>query len=316
MRKGAWIGTAIGVLLAAAGFLFFFYPNLKEAELRIQTQGIVREWEERQESGGESGAEGEDPEEEESDKDWGEFYRALEDYNRSLLSDGQPLKDAWDYEQTPMELQGLVDGAFGVIEIPDMEVTLPLWLGATADHLADGAAVLYGTSLPIGGEDTNCVIAGHRGYRGMAFFRDIEKLKPGSLVRIVNPWETLTYRAVSFRVIDPDEVEEIRIAPGKDQLTLLTCHPYMGHGKYRYVVFCERADGEGEAAQSVPGSGQEEGEEEPADEEASLSENRIRLERELRVLMLLLLLFLALCLICHETGTGKRKKSGKKEKTE
>lgn len=104
-----------------------------------------------------------------------------------------------------------------------------------------GAAVLSETSMPIGGENTNCVISGHRGYSGAPYFRDIENLKIGSKVYITNPWDTLMYKVVKIDVINPDDVSSILIQEGKDMITLLTCHPYMSHGKYRYVVYCERA---------------------------------------------------------------------------
>lgn len=74
------------------------------------------------------------------------------------------------------------DGAIGYIDIPDMDVKLPLYIGASEKNMALGAAILSETSMPIGGESTNCVISGHRGYRGAPYFKDIELLKKGSKV--------------------------------------------------------------------------------------------------------------------------------------
>ena len=119
---------------------------------------------------------------------------------------------------------------------------LSLYLGATYKHMADGAAHLSQTSLPIGGENTNCVIAGHRGYNGASYFRYIEKLKVGDVVSITNLWETLTYRVAEIKIIDPHEVKEILIQDGRDLVTLLTCHPYASGGRQRYVVYCERIE--------------------------------------------------------------------------
>ena len=103
--------------------------------------------------------------------------------------------------------------------------------------MAKGAAVLGETSLPVGGINTNCVIAGHRGYRGIAFFRDIEKLQIGDCVQIRNPWECLTYTVEAMQRIAPDDSEAVKIRKGRDMLTLLTCHPYRGNGKWRFVVY-------------------------------------------------------------------------------
>ncbi len=123
-----------------------------------------------------------------------------------------------------------------------MNVLLPLYLGASAENLVAGAAVLSQTSLPIGGISSNCVIAGHRGYGGMAFFREIESLTEGSLIYIVNPWETLVYQVTEIRVIAPSDIAAVLIQEGRDLVTLMTCHSYLSNGLYRYVVYCERTD--------------------------------------------------------------------------
>ena len=106
--------------------------------------------------------------------------------------------------------------------------------------MAEGAAHLSQTSLPIGGRNTNCVIAGHRGWNGADYFRYITELKPGDEVIITNLWETLTYRVTDTRIIMPNEVEQILIQEGRDMITLLTCHPYASGGKQRFLIFCDR----------------------------------------------------------------------------
>ena len=102
-----------------------------------------------------------------------------------------------------------------------------------------GAVHLTETSYPIGGENTNCVIAAHRGYSKTAMFRDIEALEVGDPVYIENFREELEYEVVKTKVIAPSDIEEILIQKGKDMLTLITCHPYR-HNHKRYVVFCEK----------------------------------------------------------------------------
>ena len=95
------------------------------------------------------------------------------------------------------------------------------------------------TSYSIGGENTNCVLAAHRGSSRAAMFRDIEKLEIGDEIYIQNFRETLTYRVAELRVISPTDVQELLIQPGRDLVTLITCHPYR-HNYQRYVVYCER----------------------------------------------------------------------------
>lgn len=171
------------------------------------------------------------------------LYQKGKLYNQKIFHNGQVgLVDAWSYETAPSTLQG-IQGVFGTIKIPKMKVNLPLYVGASEKNLIKGAAILGQTSLPMGGENTNCVIAGHRGYQGIPYFREIERLKTNDKVIVTNPWETLTYRVEQIKIIRPGDVEEIKIQSGKEMVTLLTCHPYRTHGKYRYVVYCVRDQG-------------------------------------------------------------------------
>ena len=166
-------------------------------------------------------------------------------YNENIYTEGQSgLSCAYDYQKPSFILKnyGLEDEVFGVISIPAMDLNMPIFLGATEKHMADGAAHMSQTSLPIGGNNTNCVIAGHRGYGGASYFRYIEKLRVGDSVSITNLWETLEYRVVQIKIIYPYEVEEILIQENRDLLTLLTCHPYASGGKQRYLVICERSN--------------------------------------------------------------------------
>ena len=137
---------------------------------------------------------------------------------------------------------GLPDEVFGVLRIPAMDLEMPIYLGANDENMAAGAAVLTQTSIPIGGENTNAVIAGHRGWNGYPYFLDIENLQVGDLVYIKNIWEELTYKVTAIRIVYPDDIDAILIQPGKDMVTLLTCHPPNTGGRYRYLVYCERAE--------------------------------------------------------------------------
>lgn len=172
------------------------------------------------------------------------LYQEAANYNQKIYKDGQSgLKDAWSYRTSPIRLK---DGKkrFGYIKIKKMKVKLPLYLGATLENMRKGAAIMGATSLPLGTKNSNCVIAAHRGYEGIPYFREIEKLKVGDRVIIKNPWEKLTYRVEEIKIIQPNDSDQIRIQKGKDMVTLLTCHPYRSHGKYRYVVYCIRDHGQ------------------------------------------------------------------------
>ena len=182
-------------------------------------------------------------ERDEPEQKYSELLAALQVYNQRIYVEKQSgLVDLEACEEPAADLAayGIEDEILGVLEIPVMELTMPVYLGASDDHLAAGAAVLGNTSAPIGGDNTNCVIAGHRGWRGADYFRHIDKLAVGDTVKLTNLWETLTYTVADIQIIPPHEVEKIKIQQGRDLLTLLTCHPYASGGKQRYVVFCKR----------------------------------------------------------------------------
>ena len=171
-----------------------------------------------------------------------DLYGEMLRYNRTIAENGQSgLKDAWSYEDEVFDLReyGLDADVAGVIEIPAMDTELPLYLGADSENMAKGAAVLGQTSMPIGGRDTNCVIAAHRGYGSAAMFREIERLRIGDKIYIHNMWEVLEYSVVEVDVILPDDVDAVHIQEGRDLITLITCHPY-GQNSHRYIVRCER----------------------------------------------------------------------------
>lgn len=172
-----------------------------------------------------------------------ELWDSMTAYNQQIYTDGQStLSEAGAYQATLFSLTdyGLPDETFGVISIPKLNLEMPLYLGATDENMAKGAAVLSGTSVPIGGSNTNAVIAGHRGWGGAAYFRCITELSIGDEVVITNLWERLRYRVVGTKIIEPHEIENILIQPGRDMVTLLTCHPYASGGKQRYLVYCQR----------------------------------------------------------------------------
>ena len=173
------------------------------------------------------------------------LYEAMQTYNRQLYLFKQnklDSKSAYEQSQFTLTDYGLPDEKFGVISIPKMDLEMPLFLGASEANMAAGAAVLSQTSIPLGGNNSNAVIAGHRGYSGYPYFKEIELLEVGDKVMITNIWGTLTYAVTEIKIINPNDVNAILIQKDRDMITLLTCHPYASGGKYRYLVFCERVE--------------------------------------------------------------------------
>ena len=239
---------ALMLLVFAAGLAFLLYPSLWGAAVDQKISLNAQSFLNRDETAPtipEVIVTIDSPTESEETRDYPELWADMVRYNETIYTQGQAgLSCEYDYQKPSFTLTqyGLADEVFGVISIPAMELEMPIFLGATEQHMADGAAHLSQTNLPIGGENTNCVIAGHRGYNGASYFRYIDKLKVGDMVSITNLWETLTYRVCEIKIIDPYDVTEILIQPGRELLTLLTCHPYASGGRQRYVVFCERVE--------------------------------------------------------------------------
>lgn len=166
----------------------------------------------------------------------------LKDYNERVRSGAGPaVNDPFTFSSSDgvFAETGLSSGPVGVISVPTMDCELPLYLGSTKQNMALGAAVVAGTSAPIGETDSNCVIAGHRGYSGALFFREIENMKIGDTVTLSTIWGTFTYRAVEFKAVLPTDVAAVSVQPGKDLVTLSTCHPYP-YNSHRYLAICER----------------------------------------------------------------------------
>lgn len=180
---------------------------------------------------------------EEARQPYPELLADLQGYNQRIYTERQAgLADALACEEPAVEMKeyGIDDEVIGVLKISALELVMPVYLGASDPHLAAGAAVLGNTSVPIGGINTNCVIAGHRGWHGADYFRHIDRLQVGDTVTITNLWKTLTYTVVDMKIIQPDQVDKIKIQPGRDLLTLITCHPYASGGRQRLVIYCER----------------------------------------------------------------------------
>ena len=224
MRKTSLV---LAVLLAAAGICVMLWPMFTGHRLQADTNEAVQNF----------------LEERKPEQSYPELLTALQDYNQRIYAEKQSdltSLEACEEPAVDLAAYGIEDEILGVLEIPAMDLTMPVYLGASDDHLAAGTAVLGNTSTPIGGDNTNCVIAGHRGWRGADYFRHIDRLQVGDTVTLTNLWETLTYTVADIQIIQPHEVDKIKIQQGRDLLTLLTCHPYASGGRQRYVVYCEK----------------------------------------------------------------------------
>lgn len=182
---------------------------------------------------------------------------AARQYNEKLYASGQhTLGEANDPFQNSAsdgstatgskadgEYQSLLDtgsGMMGSIDIPKISVNIPIYHGTDADTLERGAGHLYGTSLPVGGKNTHAVITGHRGLVGATLFTRLDELNTGDTFTIETLGRTLAYKVDGIVTILPTEGERyLRIRPGEDRVTLMTCTPY-GVNTHRLLVSAHR----------------------------------------------------------------------------
>ena len=159
-----------------------------------------------------------------------------QEYNKALAALNFPLVEAAvkleGYEEA---LDFSRNGIMGIIDIPKIDVSLPIYHGTDKAVLGTAVGHLEGTSLPIGGKSTHSVIAAHRGATNARLFTDIDQLEIGDEFSVTALGKTLTYRVDNIITVLPEETEPLEIIPDKDYVTLQTCTPY-GINSHRLLI--------------------------------------------------------------------------------
>lgn len=158
------------------------------------------------------------------------------EYNRLLFEKNVGYALSPELESRYIELLDIGEnGIMGYIEIPNIKVSLPIYHGTDESILQIAVGHLNWSSLPVGGESTHCVLSGHRGLPSAKLFTNLDKLVAGDtfVIRVLN--EALTYEVDQILIVEPQEVESLKIEKGKDLCTLVTCTPY-GINSHRLLV--------------------------------------------------------------------------------
>ncbi len=137
-------------------------------------------------------------------------------------------------------------GIMGYIDIDKIGVELPVYHGVDDGVLQIGVGHIEGTSLPVGGQGTHCVLSGHRGLPSARLFTDLDKMQPGDKFRITVLDRCVTYEVDQIKTVLPQDVSNLTIEDGKDYCTLVTCTPY-GINTHRLLVRGVRIDSENTA---------------------------------------------------------------------
>lgn len=178
------------------------------------------------------------------------------DYNRGLLQGGVLLTDPFDKSQldpSAMPYAGLLnvdqEGGMAYLRIPAIDVELMIYHGTEEEVLQKGVGHLQGSSLPVGGTGTHCVLSAHTGLNDKKLFTDLDQLKNGDIFYIHVLGEILAYQVDQIRVVLPEETEDLKINAQEDYVTLVTCTPY-GINTHRLLVRGTRVPYEEEREQS------------------------------------------------------------------
>lgn len=169
--------------------------------------------------------------------------RALEYNNMLFQTQGASIADLQDgilsddYYESLLNLTGT--GIMGSIEIPKINVDIPIYHGTSDEVLSTGVGHLQDSSLPVGGNNSRCILTGHRGLPNSKLFTRLDELETEDLFFISTCGEVLAYRITDIKIMEPEEAEMLGILPEKDLCTLITCTPY-GINTQRLVVTGER----------------------------------------------------------------------------
>lgn len=171
-----------------------------------------------------------------SPEEYERIWTDAETYNKSLLGHVQTFElspeEQADYE-SQLNVSGL--GIMSYLEVPSINVKLPVYHGVSEGVLQVAIGHIQGSSLPVGGESTHCVVSGHRGLPSAKLLTDLDRVSEGDVFMFHTLNETLTYEVDQIRIVEPSDTQDLMIVPGEDLATLVTCTPY-GINSHRMLV--------------------------------------------------------------------------------
>ncbi len=220
--KKHWV-TAVYILIVIIGVLIFSYPIVSNYWNSMHQSEVIGSYEEQRLALPDT-----------------EAMKALADaraYNDNMIL--APKSTFLNGEPVDKQYESLLNigdsGIIGVIEIPKIEVNLPIYHGSAESVLAIGVGHLEGSSLPVGGASTHTVLTGHRGLPSALLFSNLDQLVIGDYFKITVLKEVLTYEVDQIVIVEPQEVDEMSIQADEDLCTLVTCTPY-GINSHRMLV--------------------------------------------------------------------------------
>lgn len=215
------ISTIILMAVLAIGAVLIAYPSASDWWNRAHAYKAITDYASQVESMDNS--------------DIDAMFEAASAYNKKLANGTDFALDGAEMEDYLSLLNITGTGIMGYVQIPSINVELPIYHTVEEAVLQTAVGHIPGTSLPVGGERTHVAISGHRGLPSAKLFTDLNKLSEGDVFMITILNRTFTYQVDQIRIVLPQETDELAIQPGRDYLTLVTCTPY-GVNSHRMLV--------------------------------------------------------------------------------
>lgn len=221
MKKRKWITIALlGVFFV--GLSVLLYPAVSSYWNSITQSKVVEDYDAMLESL--------------TPEDYSGLFEAARAYNASLAALDFPLNDYGILSQEYSEaLNAAGDGVMGYIDIDKLQLKIPIYHGTDESVLSHGVGHVEGSSLPVGGEGTHCVLSAHRGLPSATLFTHLDRLELGDTFRLTVLDQALTYEVDQITTVLPSDGSDLLITDGEDYCTLLTCTPY-GINTHRLLV--------------------------------------------------------------------------------
>lgn len=228
MKKKSSFVTAILIVALLIGALLLLYPTISDYWNSFHQSRAIASYAEQVA----------DLDDNAYEQVWAEAYA----YNKTLDNNTSRFVMTEEQKETYEALLNVADnGVMGYIDIPKIKCNLPIYHGTDEAILQIAIGHVQGSSLPVGGNDSHCVLSGHRGLPSAKLFSDLDQLIDGDvfLLRVLD--ETLTYEVDQIRTVLPNELDNLAIEEGKDYCTLVTCTPY-GINSHRLLVRGHRVE--------------------------------------------------------------------------
>lgn len=221
MKRQRWMTFAM-IVLIFVGLGIMLYPTANDVYNRWKASREIEKYNQVAEA---------------EQADYSDLWEAAEAYNRRLARSGSfsGTVDAVQQQEVAGLLNPLGTGMMGYIDIPKINVHLPIYQGIEESALQAGAGFWIGTSLPTGGESTHCVIMAHNGLVRAKMFTDLDQMEGGDTFSLSILDRVLTYEVDQILVTLPSDIEPLQIVKGQDYVTLYTCTPY-GVNTHRLLV--------------------------------------------------------------------------------